>query len=649
MKRIQNTTKRKKPITRRMSIFPIHFLKFTLKTKLCIILAVLSCLVYANTITNGYVMDDVMMITENHYVKQGFAGIPVLLKTHHLEGFGANPVSDYYRPFSLVMFAAEYQFFGLNPAEGHFFNILVYAACVVALFLFLNKLFNGEKIVAAFVTSLLFALHPIHTEVVANIKSRDELLCFFFAFLALNIFTDYARQGKLHQLLIGAFCIFLSVLSKETVVTFMGIIPLVFFFYINENKKRSLLITLSITTVVIIFLMLWNYAQSRSELQESVGAKFSHSLSDNTSAVLSKIAPSILILGYHIKLLFVPCPLNFNYSFSSFAFAKLLNINVLLSSFTYILLIIISIVRLFKNKKDPWAFGILFYLVTLSLYSNIVFHLGQALANRYAFFPSVGFCFILALAFEKWVLRKNANDITVLRSPRSLFVLIPVLLFYSVITVARNADWKDNFTLVNADLHKTPNDYLMQYKAGLELQEKYENEQDSLKQKEINDESIKHFSMSLKINPLYTEAHSDLGVAYLRENNFDSAEFHFMRVLELSPTHFNATVNLGTLFLKKQQFKDAIFYYQKAIHIDSTSDIAWYNLGICYARVETLDSSMLCIKKVIEIAPQYDNYKSFGNAAILYEKMGAMDSAKKYEQITKQYYPEFQLKSLLKR
>ncbi|MCW3123978.1 MAG: tetratricopeptide repeat protein, partial [Flavipsychrobacter sp.] len=219
------------------SLFPL-----TLLTKLCIILTLIAGLVYANTLSNDYVMDDVMMITENRLVKEGIKGIPELLTTHHLEGFGANKVSDYYRPLSLVMFAIEYQFFGLNAAEGHFFNIVFFAACVVLLFLFLNKLFDGRKLLVAFVAALLFAVHPVHTEVVANIKSRDELMCFFFAFLALNLFIDYVKQGRLYQLITGIFLLLLSVLSKETVVTFLAILPLIFFFYKNENKQRSILI-----------------------------------------------------------------------------------------------------------------------------------------------------------------------------------------------------------------------------------------------------------------------------------------------------------------------------------------------------------------------------------------------------------------------
>jgi chromate transport protein ChrA len=94
-------------------------------------------------------------------------------------------------------------------------------------------------VLVAFIAALLFAVHPIHTEVVSNIKSLDEIFCFMFAFLSLNVFVGYMKTGKAWQLLVGMLAMFLSFLSKETVVTFLGIIPLVFFFYITQDKPEA--------------------------------------------------------------------------------------------------------------------------------------------------------------------------------------------------------------------------------------------------------------------------------------------------------------------------------------------------------------------------------------------------------------------------
>ncbi len=120
---------------------PKTSLKLSLTLKLSLILAVITFIIYANTLQNGYVLDDSMVCSKNTIVNQGYAGIPELLKTPRLKGFGYLK-NENYRPLSLVMFAIEIGTFGLNPMYGHLFNILFFACCVVLLFLFLYKLFE---------------------------------------------------------------------------------------------------------------------------------------------------------------------------------------------------------------------------------------------------------------------------------------------------------------------------------------------------------------------------------------------------------------------------------------------------------------------------------------------------------------------------
>src|SRR5262249_54884276 len=96
--------------------------------------------------------------------------------------------------------------------------------------------------------------------------------------------------------------------------------------------------------------------------------------------------------------------------------------------------------------------------------------------------------------------------------------------------------------------------------------------------------------------------------------------------------------------MKEQRFADAIQYYKNAVQIDPASDAGWYNLGVAYARTRQNDSSIFAMKKAIAVNPEYDGYKAFGNVAILYEMAGNMDSARRYEQLTQQHFPDFHLK-----
>jgi hypothetical protein len=350
---------------------------YSLTIKLALLLGILSLLVYANTLKNGFVLDDSSAVVENTIVAKGASAIPELLSTPYRRGFFITS-NDLYRPLSLVMFAAEYSMFEKNPMPYHAMNVLIFAGCVMLLFLFLDKLFERKRTVAAFIAAFLFALHPIHTEVVANIKSRDELLCFFFVFLSLNIFIKYIQAGKMRNLALGVICFFLSLLSKETVITFIAIIPMIFFFYRNEQRKRSVYITAGIVIAAAIFLMIrfsvLNAYNANGIADIDVA---DNGLAMKSLAFSSRIATAVLIMGSYLKLLFVPYPLVCDYAYNTIPFVTFANVGVLLSLAIYIAMGVFGIKLFFKNKKDPYAFAILFYLITMSLFANIIFMKGS--------------------------------------------------------------------------------------------------------------------------------------------------------------------------------------------------------------------------------------------------------------------------------
>jgi len=168
-----------------------------------LLFAALSFLLYINTFNHKFAFDDAIVITQNSFTQQGLAGIPELVTTDFFMGIygesGMELTGGRYRPLSLVMFAVESHIFGdkkdkpagqpvnakpgqvfysYNAFVGHLFNVLFYAFSVFLLFQLLRRWFP-ERPFIALVSTLLFAVHPIHSEVVANIKSRDEIMSLF--------------------------------------------------------------------------------------------------------------------------------------------------------------------------------------------------------------------------------------------------------------------------------------------------------------------------------------------------------------------------------------------------------------------------------------------------------------------------------------
>ncbi|MCW3122531.1 MAG: tetratricopeptide repeat protein [Flavipsychrobacter sp.] len=603
---------------------------FSVTTKICLILAALSLLVYANTLRNGYVLDDNVVTIKNSIVTQGFKGIPELMVTPRMKGVGYFK-NDNYRPLTLSMFAAEYEIFGPNPAAGHFFNILFFAGCVVLLFLFLDKLFERKKTVVAFIAALLFAVHPIHTEVVANIKSRDEICCFFFGFLALNLFLEYAQKGKILFLLSGVVAYFLAFISKETVITFLFVVPVVFFLYRNDDKKRSIFITVGMLVGATAYLIIRNRVLSDYDTSTSAIEFIDNSLAKIGLPVATRFATAIYVLGMYLKLLVIPYPLVSDYAFDTIPFVTFGNVWVLLTTLAYLGIGGYGVYRLIKNRKDPWAFGMLFFLATLSLFMNLAFLMGSQIGERFLFFASAGFCIVAALAIEKWVIKSEISFDGLLKNKTALAVLVPICLIFSVLTFARNNDWKSNYTLYSADLPKVPNDSRMHFYLGDELAEsQYALEKDTTKQKEILNESLVLLKKAIEIYPEYTDVYTELGKVYLMKMKYDSSIFNFKKAISMSPYQSIAANNLGTAYLRTGKYKDAIDAYKLAISINPGFASAYFNLGCCFIQAAQYDSAIMYLNTSLSMDP--NNIMGYMQMGIAYYYMGKSEQAIPYVQ-----------------
>lgn len=578
--------------------------KLSLKFKLALILSLVTFVVYVNTLQNGFVLDDSMVYSKNTIVNQGFAGIPELFQTPRLKGFGYLK-NENYRPLSLVMFATEVGLFGLNPAVGHFFNILFFVGCVLALFYFLDKLFEGRSLAVAFVASLLFAVHPIHTEVVSNIKSLDEIFCFFFAFLGLNFFAVYMKKANILHLIFGTISIFLSYLSKETVVTFLGIIPIIFFLYLNDDRKRAVFISAATVVVTGIYLFI------RHRILSAYGAsttavEFIDNALVGAPDIATRLATAMYTMGYYVRLLIVPHPLINDYGYNSVPYVGFGNIWVLLSVVIYVAAVVVGVYRLIKFRKDPWAFAILFYLGTIALFSNIFFLMGTAMGERLVFFASAGFCILVALAIDRWLL-KEERDFKAFAANKTVVGLVTVVcLLFSYLTYARNQEWLDNATLFTKDLEKSPENGRLNYYVGNELVENVlPTIQDTGKRREVINQGIVHLKKAIEIFPKYTDAYTELGTAYLNLTQYDSAEKNFKIAISQSPYQSIAANNLGTVFLRQNRIPEAIESYKLAIQIKADFVQAWCNLGTCYGKVNQFDSAIMAFNQCLAYNPGY--------------------------------------------
>ncbi len=586
------------------------------------ILFILPCVLYINTLGHDYAFDDSVGITDNQYTKQGIKGIPKLLTEDFFAGIydkGLELGGGRYRPLSLITFAIEYQFFGANPFIGHLVNMLLYALTIIVLFKMLEEIFPENFWLCA-ITSALFAAHPIHTEVVANIKSRDEILSFLGLCLTLLYLFRYLRTNKKLHLVYGIVSYFLSLLAKENGMTFFAIIPMTIFCFTGKNFKESIIASIPFLATAVIYFVI------RTSLVGIIGDRDNPDVMENpfvNASLGDKYATIIHILGKYLMMLFYPNPLSCDYSFNQIPIIGFGNIKAISPLVIYIVLGIYAVKNI--RNKSIVAYCILFYLFSISIVSNIVFNIGAPMGERFLFLPSLAFCLVVAHFGVKYFKTPQ------LTKPNSTLLVILFIIVggYSFKTISRNKDWKDNVTLFSADAKTVPNSAKIRYYYGntlLNMMLGDKNNPDRINKLKI---AFNEVSASVAINPKFHHAFYAKGMICQELGMADSAIVAFSNVLRLQPTHINTQSALGTVYGKmKGDFENAIKYLTVAVKYNPKDGSAYENLGIAYAMKKDFPSSLKAFEQALQLKPE--SAQSYLNIAITYQNMGDKQKADEY-------------------
>jgi protein O-mannosyl-transferase len=234
------------------------------------------------------------------------------------------------------------------------------------------------------------------------------------------------------------------------------------------------------------------------------------------------------------------------------------------------------------------SYAIWFYLITISVVSNVFMLIGTNMAERLLFMPSLGFCILIAFLLVK-VLKadkfKPENISQILTQKAALWlVLVPVLILFSIKTYSRNKDWKNVSTLFNKDLQTVPNSvHMLYYHAGMITN----GDSLSLKTDEQRLKTLqlaeKELNKAIDIYEPFLDAHAQLGKVYLKLTNYDKAIVHFKRFLEMNDVNPVVYNNYGTCLGFKGDLKGAETNFKKAIEISPVCyGDALCNLGSTY-------------------------------------------------------------------
>jgi Tfp pilus assembly protein PilF len=520
-------------------------------------LLVLAIGLYANTLHHGFVLDDQIVLTQNSFVKKGIAGIPDLFSHDTFAGYDRLAGQENslpggrYRPFSLAVFAVLYSIFGANAVVFHALAILLYALTGLLLYGLLRKILDKDRSMAplAWAVAALFLAHPVHTEVVANVKSCDEQLALLFGLGACwLVFKGYDSQKK-RDLLLAGILFFLACLSKENAVLLGILTPLALWLFRDTSVPKALKQALSLLAALAVFLLIRSMATSSAPGSVAMSADPLNNsfLVWNGSGWLpcsfSARAASILFsLGYQLRLLVFPYPLTHDYY--HFPLRSFSDASVWASAMLLVLALGYGLLAVRQRWKGTASlehaqlarYGVLFMLMTMGLTSNILFPVGAVLAERFLYLPSVGFC----LALVTWGAMLCQRYFPALLAPGLGFLIAG----FSLLTLLRNPAWESNERLLRTDVAistespKLNNDY------GTALVEKGMKETDAKARQRLFEEAYPYLEKALKQHPTYYDAFLAHGACAYYLGKFEAAVASYRRAHELYPQDPKSTLGL---------------------------------------------------------------------------------------------------------
>lgn len=589
---------------------------------------VFSFLLYANTFQHSYVLDDFSVLKENRFIKQGVDGIPSILKTSYRFGAGIQG-DNIYRPLSQVMFAIEWEISPKNPSLNHIVNVFFYALSCFLLFIVLRKYLVGVNTLIITLIVLLFASHPIHTEVVANIKSRDEIMSFLFAMLTLLFMHGWMTKRLGLNLLLSAFTFFLALMSKEGTITMLLIFPLAGW-YFTQARPQTI-----VTGALILLIPAAIYVLIRYQVLSATKTIFTLSIIDNVLAgapdQITRFATAVMLLGKYLFLLIFPYRLVSDYSYHQIELVGLFDPFFIISFLVFSAIAITVMVKF--RKKDPLIFGLIFFFVTMSIYSNLFFLIGSAFGERFMFLPSLGLSLatvFLISGLTKTPVSGIERSLSELIMSHKKIVLIftVILILFTTKTLLRASEWRDPLTLTTADVKHSPLSSRMQMQVAMVFRDQARDETDPVKRDSLTRLSLAPLYRALTIHPSNGEVQEQIGLAWYLLRDPERAQFLYELALKKNPLKADTWNNLGSIYVDKGNYPKAIELFKKAIAVDEYFADAWQNLGSVLGRTGRYSEAIPCFLKSIEVAPEKIlSYKLLG---LSYQNMGQMAESNRW-------------------
>lgn len=494
------------------------------------ILFLFTVLVYVNSVPNGLFYDDEDFIYKNQYIIN--FDIPKFFTENLIAGAGK--VSNYYRPVLMMIFSIAHLLFGFSPFVYHLLSIFFHTAAVILLFFLLYKLF-GKKLLS-FLTSLLFAIHPIQTEAVSYASGLGDPVSLTWTLGAILLSFSKKRKFFASSLMLFIF----ALLSKETTLITPLLIFLCHVIYTSQHVKMSKKLIFQclrtsipywVITVLYFFLRL-------TILNFQNTLNFYNSQNIYTQDIFVRINTFINLIPKYISLLLYPHTLFIERPVTIYSSITPVTIIVIMGA---LLLLFLSIKWL---KKIPLLlFSFLWFFISFIPSSGII-PINGIFYEHFAYFPSIGFFTLISfliIEFIKYLTKKSneeQNFTTIKRGGIYLLLILGLAygLFLMFRTIVRNQDWHDPITFYNQTLRYTKSPRL------------YNNLAMAYAEDGNYKKSIEIYKKAIKEGDFYPQTHYNMGNSYVALSEVKNAEIEYKKALKLDKSFYLSYLKLFKLY-----------------------------------------------------------------------------------------------------
>lgn len=469
--------------------------------------------VYGVSVFNGFVLDDEIIIVKNS-LTLNLGNIRTVL-------FSPDLIKPYYRPLNRATYLLDYWIFGMSPIWFHAVNIFIHLLSVILLYRIGTRVLQNRS--AAFIAALLFAIHPANTEAVNFISARNTLISLFFCLASFLAFMQ-AKERGIRWPLLSSLLFFCGLLSKETAFMLIALIALYVLLPLpgatSEKGRMNLLSVLPYLFFTIVYFVMRVY---------SLHGMMGISISD--AGLLSRLARNYHIIPQYIALLVYPTDLTVCHNVPG---GGLFNPPWFFPVWVALLVTIWLIIR---SRNKAALFGLAWCAINYLPISNIVPIPSEPMTERFLYLPAVGFFLVVGAGLTRLFNLERAR--------RPVWTIIAVIaIALSTVTVYRNLDWRDGYSL---------------------------------------------FASAVRNNPASSEAHYNLGTTMREKENLSAARQEWETALKLNPDNSDALIQMGTFEATQGNLQRAEQYYIAALNspggrADPEKSMAHYNLGRIYEK-----------------------------------------------------------------